>query len=344
MLAYKLLNLARSRAAGAAVRCAGSLALNTGHVGRVSLSFGDQMRFLAHLLDVMHVRGVCELRRSITKSAQIEVNEYCNVPELSWHYVVQGGVRVVDAAGRCRSMVAGDIAVMVDACGHRLEPLNARDALERNSAVESRPTEVLSGRFFVSSLYLVLLRRCLPSIVAFSVQGQSTPQLRLSRLIALILDEACDPETGGSYFASNLASALFFMTLRCELANQHSGGGRACEEGYLEPAFDHMFSNPSHDWSAHELALVCQIHESAFLELFMSFTGESVSDFLGGIRIVSAMKMLLESDDVGKVASRVGCNDVEFFEKLLVNKSGFDVSSWKIWGGNRLKNSSGEYV
>ncbi len=81
------------------------------------------------------------------------------------------------------------------------------------------------------------------------------------------------------------------MTLRCELAKQLSGAGRACEEGYLEPAFDHMFSNPSHDWTARELALVCQIHESAFLELFMSFTGESVSDFLGGIRIVSADKI-----------------------------------------------------
>ncbi|WP_321881158.1 helix-turn-helix domain-containing protein [Paraburkholderia bannensis] len=154
-----------------------------------------------------------------------------------------------------------------------------------------------------------------------------------------------EPQLDASGDLTNpLSSALFSMVLRCALSTQHLGNANACQEGYIEPAFDHIFSDPARDWAARELANICGIDERSFLDVFVSVTEEPVSDFLERVRVALAMKILLHSDDLIGVASIVGYDNIEDFEEIFKEKSGVDTSGWRAWVQNRLANSAQEYV
>lgn len=99
---------------------------------------------------------------------------------------------------------------------------------------------------------------------------------------------------------------------------------------HMQKALEFIHSNYKEPIQVKDLASIVGVGERQFQRLFLTQTGMNFKDYLQGVRITEACRLLIQSDrKVVDIASAVGYNDLPFFNKLFKQKTGFSPREYR---------------
>jgi AraC-like DNA-binding protein len=139
----------------------------------------------------------------------------------------------------------------------------------------------------------------------------STDVPRLFSLIAkeMVTKGDCYDVAVRAYAAEVLLFVIRHVKQRESLLREGMGHARC-----IYRVIDYINKNYSDDVSAQECAVMANMSYSHFSRTFSSVIGKSFKDYLNGVRIDRAEKMLLTTDrSVTEVATECGYNSVSYF-------------------------------
>jgi AraC family transcriptional activator of mtrCDE len=303
---------------------------------------------LSRLLDLMPVSGRLDVRCHFGAPWRIEKPQ-AGARDMPYHVLLSGTAVVEDAQGASATMQAGDIVLFASGGAHALHdgsgepPVVAEKHLYNGLTIETNDdggggrAEVLCGRFLLPAVPPRLLRDSLPArlIVRSAPGGQRVPE-RLTRLIALMRDEALEAGPGSEALVNHLSGALFALTLRYASAADAPPRGllAAARHPRLQPAIDAMFEAPGRPWTLPALAGLCHMSRATFARHFDEAIGRSAAAVLTEIRMTLAGRMLAQgSEPVAEIGEAVGYQSDAAFQRVFKRQVGMTPAQWRSAAG-----------
>ncbi|KWT68565.1 MULTISPECIES: AraC family transcriptional regulator [unclassified Variovorax] len=301
------------------------------------------MDLLSRVLSLVPVTGSLDVRCHFGAPWRLEQVQ-AGVHEIAYHVLLSGAATVEDAHGPPQQLEAGDILLFPRRSPHRLHDGSGRKARPARhvqtpflTVVENTGkrdvAEVLCGRFLLGASPSGLIRDYLPHrLVVHSAAGKSPSASRLSRLVALMREEALEEAPGSASLVSHLSAALFGLTLRLagEAPETPKGLLALAQSPRLQPAIDAIFDSPEKPWNLPALAALCHMSRATFVRHFESAIGRSAADVLTEIRMTHASRKLQHSHDpVGAIGEAVGYQSEAAFQRAFKRHLGTTPARWR---------------
>jgi AraC-like DNA-binding protein len=234
------------------------------------------------------------------------------------HIVLSGRVRVQgEALDAPLTLEAGDVAWMARGCLHELVALDGPGASEGAGGAGAT---VLSAAYQFWHTPVHPLFADLPPFTVLRAE-------RLSRLnplalsITLLGEEAAQPGPGSETIVNGLMDVAFTYLLRTlvdEAAADAPGWRRALRSDPVRQAVELMHADPTRAWTLEQLAREVGLSRTALAEKFRDNMGDTPLNYLRGLRMQKAMRMLSETEDtLETVAGEVGYQDAFSFSKVF---------------------------
>ncbi len=246
-------------------------------------------------------------------------------------HVLLDGDAVVDADGlREAPMRAGDVLMLPGGGAHQLR--------DRDPASLRRPAEgtLLCGRFIVPAASAKLIRALLPPAMMVRSPG---PGSRLTRLLALMREEADAPGEGGAALLRHLSGALFAVALRAAMgdglpATVEAPGVLALgAHPRLAALVVDMLGNLARDWTLDGMAAHAALSRSSLIRAFQSAAGVSPAEFLNQVRMTEAARRLRAGrESVAAIGDAVGYASEAAFQRAFKREIGMTPAAWRDGG------------
>ncbi|MEK6350160.1 MAG: AraC family transcriptional regulator [Burkholderia sp.] len=306
------------------------------------------MDLLSRLLDLMPVGGQLDARCHFGAPWRID-SEAGGAREIHYHVLLSGEAVYEDAAGPPLTMRAGDIVMLPSGAAHVLHDGGGARAIPStkqfvagfelvSNAGGGAPADVLCGRFLLPAMPRQLIRDHLPGRLLIRTAGEpgdageAPAGSRLTRLVALMREEADELGPGSIALVTHLSGAVFALAMRfaTEAGEPPRGLLALAARPRLQPALSAMFDAPAHPWSLPELAALCHMSRATFARHFDEAIGRSASDLLTEIRMTMAGRMLAEgSMAVAEIGERVGYQSDAAFQRVFKRQTGFTPAQWR---------------
>lgn len=308
------------------------------------------MDLLSRLLSLMPVSGRLELRCRF--GAPWVVNEpAAGGREIPYHVLLSGTAVLEDPHGPAEPLVAGDIVLFPAGSEHRIHdgsgapprPTASRQGaslIVRENGSATPGADFLCGRFILGAVPDRLLRDHLPArlvVRSAAREGAADAGTQLTRLIALMKEEADNQGSGSETLMNHLSAALFALTLRfaSEVSQPAHGLLALAGRPRLQPAIAAMFEQPGEQWTLEQFAALCNMSRATFVRQFQDAIGRSATEVLTEVRMTLAGRMLLQTTKpVADIGEAVGYQSDAAFQRVFKRHAGITPARWRSSGGN----------
>jgi len=148
----------------------------------------------------------------------------------------------------------------------------------------------------------------------------------LQSTIQFIAQEARQRLPGSETVITRLADILVIQAIRTwieSMRKEEQGWIAALHDRQIGRAMSLMHRQPARDWRVESLALEIGMSRSGFSARFTSMVGESVKQYLTGLRMQLAHRELRETTDtLAKIAERVGYRSEPAFNRAFKREVG----------------------
>jgi AraC-like DNA-binding protein len=272
----------------------------------------------------------------------------------AFHIISRGRARLeVDGLDPV-DIEAGDVVVLGPGQGHSLRdrPESATRPLEEmladgsfggSAATGSRvehsasgsTTGLICGCFRFADLRGNRLLDALPAIIHIRETDDVGPWL--AQTIRLLMHESTGGRPGTTTVVDRLCDALFIYIIRSHLAalsTSEPNWLRALVDPEIGAALRLLHAEPGSTWSIATLAARVGMSRSAFAARFTRFVGETPRQYLIGLRMQAAARMLRAREaDLDRVAEAVGYESVAAFSKAFKRAIGVPPGAYRRTGG-----------
>ncbi|MCP3870450.1 MAG: AraC family transcriptional regulator [Gammaproteobacteria bacterium] len=287
---------------------------------------------LGEVLQLLQLTGVLYCSAELTAPWGIEL------PALSGVMNVE-----VVTSGHCWIELEGQAPVFMPEGSLVLIPRGSRHKLRGNPAdkttwLEEIPIERIGDRFEVMRFggggrltrityygvrfdpYLAdRLIRLLPDMLHVRTHGEDGGWLNST--IRFIAQEAQQRLPGSETVITRLADILVIQAIRTwieSVREQERGWIAGLHDRQIGKAMTLMHRHPGHDWRVESLARETGMSRSGFSARFTMLVGESVLQYLTGLRMQLAHRELRQStDSLAKIAERVGYHSEPAFNRAF---------------------------
>lgn len=309
----------------------------------------DPKDWLSQLLELIPIRGRLEHRCFFGAPWQLDYDP-SQAGHLPYHIVLAGSA-VLDGpqGGSSRRLAAGSIVVFPKGSGHRLhdgsgdKPAPARQRVGTTITVDENDgpgerSDMLCGRFIVSSDHARLIRAYLPEVLIVSAVEDGAPAVRagteaqLAGLVGLMRIETAAESLGGRAMLTGLSTALFSLILRLASERGEVPNGLLALAGHprLAPALTSLFDRPSHHWTLPELAARCGMSRATFVRQFQKHLGRSAADLLTDIRMtVASNELRSRAASTVAVAEAAGYQSEAAFQRVFKQHMGMTPAQYR---------------
>ncbi len=153
----------------------------------------------------------------------------------------------------------------------------------------------------------------------------------LQSTIQFIAQEARQRLPGSETVISRLADILVIQAIRTwieSVREEEQGWIAALHDPLIGKAMSLMHRQPERDWRVESLALEIGMSRSGFSARFTAIVGESVKQYLTGLRMQLAHRELRETtDSLAKIAERVGYRSEPAFNRAFKREVGISPGS-----------------
>ncbi len=251
---------------------------------------------------------------------------------IGFHVVTQGPVYLHAAPREAPLLLnTGDIALMARGCRHLLacsETLPASPAPQVVAVppVLSGPPAVAAGPAVVSGAWQLWndpLHPLFAELPAWHVlRAEALPRLSpLALTVALLTAEVRERGLGSLSVIQGFFDAAFALLLRevvAELGRSGQGFSHALADPRVRQAVELMHADTRHPWTLESLARAVGLSRTALAEKFRSAMGDTPLNYLRGLRMQQAMRLLSDSSrPLEAVAAEVGYQDAFSFSKVF---------------------------
>ncbi|WP_431245504.1 cupin domain-containing protein [Leifsonia xyli] len=206
-------------------------------------------------------------------------------------------------------MKAGDVVVLPAGGRHRI--ITAGGGRQRSIAEEpkggfdlttsddgSDPViDLFCGHYTIGPGAGSLLFGSLPTPTHVSLFGSEEGRSVLTRLSALMREEAEVAGSGSAAIMSAFCTVLMALVLRTSVANgAHDRLWTAASDPRMAAVVQRVVDDPGADWSVDELSRRTMTSRATFFRHFQAATGMTFGRFLARVRMMSASDLLLSSD------------------------------------------------
>ena len=284
------------------------------------------------LSDILQQAG---LRRRLLDAHALPAKGALQFPcerSIGFHVVTQGPVFIHTAPGQAPLQLnTGDIALMARGCRHLLArsetlPASPAPVVVAVPPVLAGPPEVATGPAVVSGAWQLWndpLHPLFAELPAWHVlRAEALPRLSpLALTVALLTAEVRERGLGSQSVIHGLFDAAFALLLRevvAELARSGHGFSHALADPRVRQAVELMHADSRRAWTLETLARAVGLSRTALAEKFRSAMGDTPLNYLRGLRMQQAMRLLSDSSrPLDAVAAEVGYQDAFSFSKVF---------------------------
>ena len=165
-----------------------------------------------------------------------------------------------------------------------------------------------------------------PAIVVIPFGAMQRIDLTLKALFA----EAGESNPGRQVMLDRLCDILLIQIVR--FAMRQGLVTRGVLAGLAHPRLSGLLADllnrPSEAWSLDSMALRAHLSRNGFAAEFKRVVGNTPADFLTGLRIAQAQRLLRKGRPVALVADEVGYNSQPAFSRAFIRELGVSPSAW----------------
>ncbi len=166
-----------------------------------------------------------------------------------------------------------------------------------------------------------------PPVVVIPFSGLPGIEVTLSLLLA----EAEDAHLGRQAMLDCLCDVLLIQIVRFAIQQNMVTSGILAGLAHprLSALLSELLERPRESWSLETMAARANLSRNAFAGLFRRVVGSSPTEFLTGIRIAQAQRLLRKGRPISLVAEDVGYNSQPAFSRAFIRELGISPSAWK---------------
>jgi AraC family transcriptional regulator, activator of mtrCDE len=185
-------------------------------------------------------------------------------------------------------------------------------------------TELICGRLWFEQAHENLIFATLPAVVVVRTR-QNADAAHLSQLMVTIRDELDRHRPGAGAIATDLASALMIMVLRCHFDRQPADQGLLGLLAQRQTArtLAAMLEALDHPWTLDELAGHAGASRATLVRLFQKTAGMAPLAFLAELRLgLARHKLLAGPDSLAEISAAVGYQSESAFSRAFQRRYG----------------------
>ncbi|MBI5789936.1 MAG: AraC family transcriptional regulator [Rhodocyclales bacterium] len=165
-----------------------------------------------------------------------------------------------------------------------------------------------------------------PSVVVIPFRALKRIDLTLSALFA----EAGEDNPGRQVMLDRLCDILLIQIVRfaIEQGLVQQGVLAGLAHSRLAKVLVDMLDAPRLPWTVNSMAACSHLSRNAFTQEFRRVLGATPAEFLTGVRIALAQRLLRKGRPVALVADEVGYNSQPAFSRAFIRELGVSPSAW----------------
>ncbi|NNH73499.1 AraC family transcriptional regulator [Nocardia uniformis] len=257
---------------------------------------------------------------------------YPVVPGAGFHVVLQGSCWVLRGDGDPIPLGVGDVLFMPRGADHLLA--DSLDSAITETARPGEPREItgpgprtalLCGAYELGRQRSHPLLDELPEFIHLPARPGRHPSLRAA--VDLLVAEICEPRPGTDAAVPALLETMLLFILRAwfdERAEDRTGGwAGAFTDPAVAAALRAIHGEPAHPWTVPALSAVAGVSRATLARRFTTTVGEPPLSYLTRWRMLTAARLLRETDTpLAAVARKVGYQSEFAFAKAFKREYG----------------------
>ncbi|MFE5289474.1 AraC family transcriptional regulator [Nocardia sp. NPDC056611] len=256
---------------------------------------------------------------------------YPVVPGSGFHVVLQGSCWLVPPGGEPMALGVGDVIFMPRGADHLL--VDSLDSAVTEQARPGEPREItgpgarcvlVCGAYGLGRQRSHPLLDELPEFIHLPARPGRHPALRGA--VDLLAAEISEPRAGTDAAIPALLETLLLFALRAwfdDRADAPTGWAAAFADPAVATALRAMHEAPERGWAVPELAAVAGVSRATLARRFTATVGEPPLSYLTRWRMLTAARLLRESDTpLSTVARKVGYQSEFAFAKAFKREYG----------------------
>lgn len=273
------------------------------------------------------------LRRALSAARDVRI-----VP---FHLVRSGAFDLSCGDGEPRRVETHEVAILPSGTLHRMSLGRRTKAVPLADILTGKPhfscdmlredtTELICGVFQLRAAPLNPLLASLPTVLTVGTAGDGVDPMLGHAVAMLSLEVAKGPS---SYVAARMLEVFLAEALRAygrKQGRERSGWFKGLDDPRIGKALAKLHQDPGAPWTVAALADLVAMSPSRFAARFREVTGQSAMSYVSNWRMTVACKKLREtSDNLDRIASAVGYQDVAAFSRAFKGLVGQSPARWR---------------
>lgn len=152
----------------------------------------------------------------------------------------------------------------------------------------------------------------------------------LEPTLTLLFLETSEMHLGQHVMLDRLCDVLLIQIVRYAIENTIISKGILAGLAHprLAKALREVLDNPGHPWSLDDMASLAHQSRTAFARCFRETVGTTPADFLTGVRIGQAQRLLANGKPLAAIAEMVGYGSQPALSRAFIREIGISPSDW----------------
>ncbi|MFS1702415.1 AraC family transcriptional regulator [Aestuariibacter sp. GS-14] len=251
-----------------------------------------------------------------------EVN-HCGTLSAAKHFGTTGQLHLLES-GKVRITRKGQRELLMDrpsmvffptGVAHRIEPVQT-----------NADARLISASVTFSANQSSLLVNSLPEVMYL----QLTPDCAVSGTARWLLNEIQTQRFGKQAMLNRLGEMFILQILRhaTEHGNLQEGTVSAINHPQMSRVINQIHQDPAYHWTLDNLASIAAMSRSKFAEQFKHLVGQTPNEYITGLRLTLAQKLLKNNKPVNYVAGEVGYEHGSALARIFKKKLGLSPRQW----------------
>ncbi|MBC3767193.1 AraC family transcriptional regulator [Neptunicella marina] len=236
-----------------------------------------------------------------------------------------------NGAGHLHLLESGTLTILTDD-GHKVimnKPsviFIPGDAVHRIISSESQNAKLVCSTVKFDAANKDSLVNSLPQFVYFNIESRG----QAGSTVQWLFEEAFNERLGRQAMLDKLSDIFLLQLLRhvMEQGVILQGVLSAMVHPQLSKVLNAIHDKPQYAWTLEEMADVAAMSRSKFAAVFKSTVGQTPNDYVTGLRLAMAQKLLRNDKPVNIVATEVGYEHGSALARIFRKKLGLSPKEW----------------